>query len=147
MKCTSIREVIKRAIDFEMKTAEFYNTAADIVENEDASIMLRALRSQEVKHAKLLMDFHPDEHWELTANFEFDFSPETWLKGFEIDKSDSQADIRRKAIAFEKKSRKFFQTIAAHVDEANVSQFFLALSNLEFDHMEIIQNELAECSQ
>ena len=147
MKCTNIREVMSQAIDFEMKTAEFYNRAADIVENEDASIMLRALRSQEVKHAKLLMDFHPDEHRELAADFEFDFSPETLLKDFEINKGDSPAAIRQKAIAFEKKSRKFFQTIAMHVDEASVSQFFLALSNLEFDHIEIIQNELAEYYQ
>lgn len=143
MKCTNIREVIKQAIEFELKTAEFYNRAANLVDNEDASIMLRALRSQEVKHAKLLSDFHPDEHRELIADFEFDFSPETLLKDFEIKRSDGPAEIRRKAVEFEKKSRKFFQTIASNVDEASVSQFFLALSHLEFDHMEIIQNELA----
>jgi hypothetical protein len=143
MKCTNISELINKAIDFEMKTAEFYNKAADIVENEDASIMLRALRSQEVKHAKLLMDFHPEEHRELAADFEFDFSPDTLRRDFEINKSDNCAAIRRKAIAFERKSCKFFQNIATHVDEASVSQFFLALSKLEFDHIEIIQKELA----
>lgn len=147
MKCKNISELIHQAIDFEVKTAEFYKRAADIVENEEASIMLRALRSQEVKHAKLLMDFHPEEHRELAADFEFDLLSETMSKDFEIDKNDDPAAIRRKAIAFEKKSCKFFQTVAMHVDEASVSQFFQALSHLEFDHIEIIQNELAEYYQ
>jgi len=147
MKCASMKEVIDQAIEFEMKTAEFYSKAADFARNEDAETMLRALRSQEAKHVKLLMDFNPSEHRELPGIFRVNFTPESFVKDFEIDESDRPAIICRKVILFERKSCKFFQTIARTVDEANVSEFFTALSNLELRHIEIIQNELTSYYQ
>lgn len=143
MKCAGLKKFIAQAIEFEMKSAEFYNKAAEIVDNEDAEIMLRALRSQEVKHAKLLMDFNPEEYKNVLVKTHIDFFPDDIASFFAIDDTDDSEAIRDKAISFEKQGWRTYQNFAGNIRDANIREFFNALSKLEVQHLDILHHELA----
>jgi len=143
MKYTNLQQIIDRSVEFEEASAEFYGKASEITSNEKAKMMLRALCSQERKHAKLLKDFDIEQYKQQRMYYKPDFSSQEIFKDCRIKKTDSPAQVQRKALSFKKKIHNFYCRFAQLVKEENIAEFFEALSNLELQHIEIIQRELA----
>jgi rubrerythrin len=129
LELTSIsRENLEKALQLEVDNAAFYYSAYQAAKDIEIQGMFKSLSKVEAEHAsaisKMLKISKPDitEVKELAA--------------------ESDEENLRRSLAREERASKFYGEAAKEAQERRVQEFFIALSEIERDHIQLDQIEL-----
>ncbi len=134
MEEKQFKEIIKFAIDKEIKAYDFYTSASKVAKYSGAKELFTDLAKEEVGHRKLLEKLD----MEKIAKVRIEPVPNLRISDYMVDvefKADlSYADILRTAMKMEERSLKLYTDMKESNKDKDFNKLFTLLANEEAKH-------------
>jgi rubrerythrin len=137
------KELLKRAIKGEVDGLRFYSYLAEKVDNKDARRKLTTLASDEKRHKAILTDIYRKLYKEEVGEL-----PEQGInalaKFFDTKKAKgktSEMEFIDLAIDAELAATKFYKEEAKRLEDSELKEIYVELSEEEFSHYESLMAE------
>jgi rubrerythrin len=134
MKEKPFKEIIKFAIDKEIKAYDFYTSASQVAKYSGAKELFSDLAKEEVGHRKMLEKLD----MEKIAKARIEPVPNLKISEYMVDvefKPDlSYADILRSAMKMEERALKLYTDMKESNKDKDLNRFFTLLANEEAKH-------------
>ena len=134
MEEKQFKEIIKFAIDKEIKAYDFYTNASQVAKYSGAKELFTDLAKEEVGHRKLLEKLD----MEKIAKVRIEPVPNLKISDYLVDvefKADlSYADILRTAMKMEERSLKLYTDMKESNKDQDLNKLFTLLANEEAKH-------------
>jgi rubrerythrin len=134
MEEKQFKEIIKFAIDKEIKAFDFYTSASKVAKYSGAKELFSDLAKEEVGHRKLLEKLD----MEKIAKVRIEPVPNLRISDYLVDvefKADlSYADILRTAMKMEERSLKLYTDMKESNKDQDLNKLFTLLANEEAKH-------------
>jgi rubrerythrin len=134
MEEKQFKEIIKFAIDKEIKAYDFYTNASQVAKYSGAKELFTDLAKEEVAHRKLLEKLD----MEKIAKVRIEPVPNLKISDYLVDvefKADlSYADILRTAMKMEERSLKLYTDMKESNKDKDFNKLFTLLANEEAKH-------------
>jgi rubrerythrin len=127
-------EIIRFAIDKEIKSYNFYTDAAKVAKFSGAKDLFSDLAQQEVGHRKMLEKFDMEKIAQAMIEKVPDLKISDYMVDSEFSPDMSYADILRKAMKMEERALKLYNDMKEENKDANLVKLFSFLANEEAKH-------------
>jgi rubrerythrin len=127
-------EIIRFAIDKEIKSYNFYTDAAKVAKFSGAKDLFSDLAQQEVGHRKMLEKFDMEKIAQAMIEKVPDLKISDYMVDSEFSPDMSYADILRKAMKMEERAVKLYNDMKEENKDANLVKLFSFLANEEAKH-------------
>jgi rubrerythrin len=127
-------EIIKFAIDKEVRSYNFYTDAAKLAKFSGAKDLFSDLAQQEVGHRKLLEKLDMEKIAQAKIEKVPDLMISDYMVDAEFNPDMSYADILRKAMKMEERALKLYNDMKEKNKDANLIKLFSFLANEEAKH-------------
>jgi rubrerythrin len=127
-------EIIRFAIDKEIKSYNFYTDAAKVAKFSGAKDLFSDLAQQEVGHRKMLEKFDMEKIAQAKIEKVPDLKISDYMVDSEFSPDMSYADILRKAMKMEERALKLYNDMKEENKDANLVKLFSFLANEEAKH-------------
>ena len=127
-------EIIRFAIDKEIKSYNFYTDASKVAKYSGAKDLFSDLAQQEVGHRKMLEKLDMEKIAQAKIEKVPDLKISDYMVDAEFNADMSYADILRKAMKMEERALKLYNDMKEENKDANLIKLFSLLSNEEAKH-------------
>ncbi|MBD3203548.1 hypothetical protein GF327_04590 [Candidatus Woesearchaeota archaeon] len=138
-----LKKALQKAIDYEQKGYEVYSDRADKISNKVMKDTFSYLAEQELLHKKVIEEFAEKNSFNIESEQESDAIQffNTTIKDFreELDLSDDEQDIYKKALELEKASFDYYSDLLEESEDESTRKFFKFLKEQENIHFEMLQ--------
>jgi rubrerythrin len=128
------QEIIKFAIDKEIKSYNFYTDASKVAKYSGAKDLFSDLAQQEVGHRKMLEKLDMEKIAQAKIEKVPDLKISDYMVDAEFNADMSYADILRKAMKMEERALKLYNDMKEENKDANLIKLFSLLANEEAKH-------------
>jgi rubrerythrin len=128
------KEIIKFAIDKEIKAFEFYTNAKKAAKFSGAKDLFSDLAKEEVGHRKMLEKIDTKKIAKVKIEKVPDLKISTYLTDAEFKPDMPYADILRMAIKMEERALKLYNDMNKSNKDENLNKLFTFLANEEAKH-------------
>lgn len=128
------QEIIRFAIDKEIKSYNFYRDAAKVARFSGAKDLFSDLAQQEVGHRKMLEKLDMEKIAQAKIEKVPDLKISDYMVDAEFNADMSYADILRKAMKMEERALKLYNDMKEENKDANLIKLFSLLANEEAKH-------------
>ena len=128
------QEIIKFAIDKEIKSYNFYTDASKVAKYSGAKDLFSDLAQQEVGHRKMLEKLDMEKIAQAKIEKVPDLKISDYMVDAEFNPDMSYADILRKAMKMEERALKLYNDMKEENKDANLIKLFSLLANEEAKH-------------
>jgi rubrerythrin len=128
------QEIIRFAIDKEIKSYNFYTDASKVAKYSGAKDLFSDLAQQEVGHRKMLEKFDMEKIAQAMIEKVPDLKISDYMVDSEFSPDMSYADILRKAMKMEERALKLYNDMKEENKDANLVKLFSFLANEEAKH-------------
>jgi len=128
------QEIIKFAIDKEIKSYNFYTDASKVAKYSGAKELFSDLAQQEVGHRKMLEKLDMEKIAQAKIEKVPDLKISDYMVDAEFNADMSYADILRKAMKMEERALKLYNDMKEENKDANLIKLFSLLANEEAKH-------------
>jgi len=144
-------EILKKAMDFELKGAKFYLETARKVKDISGKNILIRLALDELDHYDILSleldEIQKDKKWkkvEIKESVVEKIMPKLpkRMEGQKENYELSEIDALEIALEQEKKSMEYYKENAERIDDLNAKEIFRRLAQMEEAHYTLIQTEI-----
>ncbi|MCG7847870.1 MAG: ferritin family protein [ANME-2 cluster archaeon] len=142
----TIDDAINTALTIETQGRNFYLEKSETSTSISAKDLFLYLAAEEDGHIDYLKEFlkygrtlsiHENNPPDFSQSFASEYSSE----------NPAEMDVLLGALRFEQKNEKFYQKLAAQVDDPEQKAFFEKMSVFEHGHMELIDGFIEDASQ
>ena len=127
-------EIIRFAIDKEIKSFTFYAEATQVAKYSGAKDLFSDLAQQEVGHRKLLEKLDMEKIAQAKIEKVPDLKISDYMVDAEFSPDMSYADILRKAMKMEERALKLYNDMKEKNKDENLMKLFSFLANEEAKH-------------
>jgi rubrerythrin len=127
-------EIIRFAIDKEIKSYNFYTDASKVAKYSGAKDLFSDLAQQEVGHQKMLEKLDMEKISQTKIEKVPDLKISDYMVDAEFNADMSYADILRKAMKMEERALKLYNDMKEENKDANLIKLFSLLANEEAKH-------------
>jgi rubrerythrin len=127
-------EIIRFAIDKEIKSYNFYADASKVAKYSGAKDLFSDLAQQEVGHRKMLEKLDIEKIAQAKIEKVPDLKISDYMVDAEFNPDMSYADILRKAMKMEERALKLYNDMKEENKDANLVKLFSFLANEEAKH-------------
>ncbi len=127
-------EIIRFAIDKEIKSYAFYTDASKVAKYSGAKDLFSDLAHQEVGHRKMLEKLDMEKIAQAKIEKVPDLKISDYMVDAEFSPDMSYADILRKAMKMEERSLKLYSDMKEKNKDENLVKLFSFLANEEAKH-------------
>ena len=127
-------EIIRFAIDKEIKSYNFYADASKVAKYSGAKDLFSDLAQQEVGHRKMLEKLDIEKIAQAKIEKVPDLKISDYMVDAEFNPDMSYADILRKAMKMEERALKLYNDMKQENKDANLDKRFSFLANEEAKH-------------
>jgi rubrerythrin len=128
------QEIIRFAINKEIKSFTFYTDASKVAKYSGAKDLFSDLAQQEVGHRKLLEKLDREKIAQAKIEKVPDLKISDYMVDAEFNPDMSYADILRKAMKMEERALKLYNDMKEENKDANLIKLFSFLANEEAKH-------------
>ncbi|MGA2315305.1 MAG: ferritin family protein [Thermodesulfobacteriota bacterium] len=128
------KEIIKFAIDKEIKSYNFYTNASQVAKYSGAKDLFSDLAQQEVGHRKMLEKLDLKKIAQAKIEKVPDLKISDYIVDAEFKPDMPYADILRMAIKMEERALKLYNNMNQSNQDENLKKVFSLLSNEEAKH-------------
>jgi rubrerythrin len=128
------QEIIRFAINKEIKSFTFYTDASKVAKYSGAKDLFSDLAQQEVGHRKLLEKLDMEKIAQAKIEKVPDLKISDYMVDAEFNPDMSYADILRKAMKMEERALKLYNDMKEENKDANLIKLFSFLANEEAKH-------------
>jgi len=128
------KEIIKFAIDKEIKAFDFYTNARKVAKFSGAKDLFSDLAKEEVGHRKMLEKLDLKKIAQAKIEKVPDLKISTYIVDAEFKQDMPYADILRMAIKMEERALKLYTHMNKSNKDENLNKFFSLLANEEAKH-------------
>jgi rubrerythrin len=128
------KEIIKFAIDKEIKSYNFYTNASQVTKYSGAKDLFSDLAQQEVGHRKMLEKLDLKKIAQAKIEKVPDLKISDYIVDAEFKPDMPYADILRMAIKMEERALKLYNNMNKSNQDENLKKVFSLLSNEEAKH-------------
>jgi rubrerythrin len=128
------QEIIKFAVDKEIKSYNFYTDASKVAKYSGAKDLFSDLAQQEVGHRKMLEKLDMEKIAQAKIEKVPDLKISDYMVDAEFNADMSYADILRKAMKMEERALKLYNDMKEENKDANLIKLFSLLANEEAKH-------------
>jgi len=129
-----LQEIIRFAIDKEIKSFTFYTDASKVAKYSGAKDLFSDLAQQEVGHRKLLEKLDMEKIAQAKIEKVPDLKISDYMVDAEFSPDMSYADILRKAMKMEERALKLYNDMKEKNKDENLMKLFSFLANEEAKH-------------
>jgi rubrerythrin len=128
------KEIIKFAIDKEIKSYNFYTNASQVAKYSGAKDLFSDLAQQEVGHRKMLEKLDLKKIAQAKIEKVPDLKISDYIVDTEFKPDMPYADILRIAIKMEERALKLYNNMNQSNQDENLKKLFILLANEEAKH-------------
>jgi rubrerythrin len=128
------QEIIRFAVDKEIKSYTFYTDASKVAKYSGAKDLFSDLAQQEVGHRKMLEKLDMGKIAKAKIEKVPDLKISDYMVDVEFNPDMSYADILRKAMKMEERSLKLYNDLKEKNKDENLIKLFSLLANEEAKH-------------
>ena len=146
---SSITEILKTALQHEVKASVLYNSAADITEDDESRMLFLELSGFEDDHARRLIEGakeYPDVDATALATYlrevEGEAEGNLTIEESQVIKRGDMRAILKMAIEFEQSAKAAYQRLAGAAQEGPFREFCETMIQEEQSHADTLTQEL-----
>jgi len=134
MEEKQFKEIIKFAIDKELRAYDFYTSASQVAKYSGAKELFSDLAKEEVGHRKMLEKLDTEKITKARIEPVPNLKISEYMVDVEFKPDLSYADILRAAMKMEERSLKLYTDMKESNKDKDLNRFFTLLANEEAKH-------------